>query len=87
MALLYLAEGLVTGFTDGWYDWVQPSSLFVSVAPPLIAVTLMVNLAIKLLDADPPVGQSQGESVSPALSVFHKKMPHHFGHDIITVRA
>jgi hypothetical protein len=32
MALLYLAEGLVTGFTDGWYDWVQPSSLFVSVA-------------------------------------------------------
>jgi hypothetical protein len=89
MASLYLAEGLATGFTAGWYAWVTPSSssLAVSVAPPLIAVTLMVNLAIKLLDADPPVGQSQGESVSPALSVFHKKMPHHFGHDIITVRA
>jgi hypothetical protein len=91
MALLYLAEGLVTGFTDGWYDWVQPSSLFVSVAPPLIAVTLMVNLAIKLLDADPPATEppehTQAEIASPALSALHKKIPHHLGHNIVTVRA
>lgn len=91
MALLYLAEGLVTGFTDGWYDWVQPSSLFVSVAPPLIAVTLMVNLAIKLLDADPPATEppehTQAEIASPARSALHKKIPHHLGHDVVTVRA
>lgn len=91
IATLYLAEGMVTGFKEGWRDWATPFSLVISVAPPLIAVTLAVNLAIRLLDPDPPAAdipqKPQKEIASPALSAFHRKIPQHLGQDIITVRA
>ncbi|MFK7753295.1 MAG: LytTR family DNA-binding domain-containing protein [Sedimentitalea sp.] len=82
---LYLAQGLATGFGPGWSDWAPFSSLVLSVAPSLVAVTLMVNLAIRLQNRDAPPGNAAPQT--PALSVLQRKLPHHLGHDIVTVRA
>lgn len=94
---LYLAEGLATGFSQGWLDWASFSSLVMSVAPPLVAVTFMVNLAIRLNEADrsragpatpnetASSNETDGKGVSPTL--LQRKLPPHLGHDIVAVRA
>lgn len=91
IATLYLAQGLVIGFEEGWYNWVSPGSLAASVAPPVIAVTLMVNLAIRLLDPEPSTKDLASamptDSAMPSLSALHRKLPTHLGHAIVTVRA
>jgi len=91
VGILYLAEGIVSGFAPGWTTWTTPASLFVSVAPTAIVVTVVVNMAIRLILVDPaerPATQSEdGTQVSQTLSVFHQKLPIHLGRDIVTIKA
>lgn len=88
---LYLAEGLATGFAPGWIHWLPLSKIALNVAPPLIAVTLVVNLAIELQDRKaalqaPAQPEPQVPNFGP-ITALQKKLPHHLGHDIVTVRA
>ena len=88
---LYFAEGLATGFGQGWSEWASFSSLMMSVAPPLVAVTFMINLAIRLNETErsrtdmAPPNETDGQIVSPSL--LQRKLPPHLGHDIVAVRA
>lgn len=88
---VYLAEGLATGFTDGWLDLSGFARLTLYVAPTLIAVTLVVHLIINMRPpAEGPQHPPPTAHVSrkaPPLTLLQSKLPHHLGHDIITVQA
>ncbi|EEB70665.1 sensory transduction protein LytT, putative [Ruegeria sp. R11] len=88
---IYLAEGIATGFAQGWFNAAGFATLVVSVAPPLIAVTLVVNALIEFQlrekepDALQPVADRSPEI--PPLTMLQSKLPHHLGHDIVSVQA
>ena len=88
---VYLAEGLATGFADGWLDLSGFLRLTMYVAPTLIAVTMVVHLVKNLQHHEPvtapapPVAPAHPATPSPTL--LQSKLPHHLGHDIIAVQA
>lgn len=88
---VYLADGLTTGFAEGWRDMAGFASLVMYVAPTLIAVTLVVHSIINIRQPDrtaaepeTPVGAERGTT---SLTLLQSKLPHHLGHDIISVQA
>ena len=88
---LYLAQGLVTGFAPGWTSWAPLSAVLISVAPSALAVSVFVELVLRLQQGDTSASSPSAESVEPvpALTItpFQKKLPAHLGHDIVAVRA
>lgn len=83
VATLFLAEGLATGFASGWVDVVTIPRLALSVAPPLIAVTVVVNAFIHYQHP----AQASPTVQAPALTLLQQKLPPHLGHDVIAVQA
>lgn len=90
VASIYLAEGLASGFAEGWLDLGRADGLALYVAPTLIAVTLIVNLIINLQHPDPappqPVSVPPPSGARPP-TLLQSKLPHHLGHDIVAVQA
>lgn len=88
---LYLAEGLATGFAPGWFDTAGFASLIMSVAPPLISVTLAVNALINFQRNEQTTERLQttiDDAYAKApLTMLQNKLPHHLGHEIISVQA
>lgn len=84
---IYLAEGLATGFAPGWSNMSGFGRLALYVAPTLIAVTLVVNLLIVLQGANEPSASADATPPPPTLTLLQSKLPHHLGHDIISVQA
>ena len=91
VATVYLAEGLATGFAPGWLIAYRPTTLISHVALSAITVTLIVNGLIEFrervrADAPPrPVAKEKNHTFTP--TILQCKLPHHLGHDIISVRA
>lgn len=87
---VYLAEGVATGFAPGWLKTVGATSLIASVAPPLVAVTVVVNALINYRtreeSGNAPAPTEAPESRAP-LTLLHKKLPEHLGSEIISVQA
>lgn len=85
---LYLAEGLATGFTAGWLTLADFPALLLSVAPTLVFVTLVVHAVIHYQDAEQGTGaDTQAPPTAPSPTLLQSKLPHHLGHDIISVQA
>lgn len=84
-ASVYLSEGIATGFEDGWRDGVGFFRLAMFVAPSLIGVTLAVNalFEFRIVGKEAPLP----ETPKRALTLLQSKLPHHLGHDIVTVQA
>ncbi|WP_299410844.1 LytTR family DNA-binding domain-containing protein [uncultured Roseobacter sp.] len=82
---IYLSEGIATGFEEGWLDGVGFFRLAMFVAPSLIGVTFVVNALFEFQ----VVGQERPvlEPAPQTLTLLQRKLPHHLGHDIITVQA
>ncbi|TNJ39151.1 LytTR family DNA-binding domain-containing protein [Phaeobacter sp. B1627] len=82
---VYLSEGIATGFEDGWLDGVSFFRLALFVAPSLIGVTLVVNALFEFR----VVGQDSAVLEPPPQSetLLQSKLPHHLGHEIVTVQA
>lgn len=82
---VYLSEGIATGFEEGWLDGVGFFRLAVFVAPSLIGVTLAVNamFEFRVVGQDRPATEPQAQT--PTL--LQSKLPHHLGHEIVTVQA
>jgi len=88
---VYLADVLVTGFERVGFELVPFPQLVIHVAPPIVAVTLIVNLVIRIQrSGQPAVGaETPGdgrEEASPS-TFLRGKLQHHLGQDIVTVRA
>ena len=91
VATVYLAEGLVTGFAPGWLKTYSLATLISHVALSVVAVTLIVNALIEFRDRG-RTDAAPGPAVNEKIHVFsstllQSKLPHHLGHDIISVRA
>lgn len=94
---IYLAEGVALGFAPGWSDDMPFWRLVASVAPPLLAVTLLIDLLFELRRRDAaraaPLEGAQESAVQeaqppiPRLTQLQSKLPHHLGHEIVTVQA
>lgn len=84
---IYLAEGLATGFAEGWNDVTLFGTLVLYVAPSLIAVTMVVNLIFHLQQPDPVSEYNDIRPAERTATLLQSKLPSHLGHDIISVQA
>ncbi|MFV1530322.1 MULTISPECIES: LytTR family DNA-binding domain-containing protein [unclassified Phaeobacter] len=88
---IFLAEGIATGFVQGWFETAGFTRLVVSVTPPLIAVTLVVNALIEfqLREQDSDVSKPSADSTAEIapLTILQSKLPQHLGRDIVSVQA
>lgn len=94
---IYLAEGVAVGFAPGWSDDMPFGRLVASVAPPLLAVTLLIDLLFELRRRDAaravPMEDVREDAApktpppAPSLTLLQSKLPHHLGHEIVTVQA
>lgn len=87
---IYLAEGVASGFASGWLNTANFGSLVKYVAPSVVAVTLVVNLIIEFQQRDSEksvAGGASAEDATPALTLLQSKLPHHLGHNIVSVQA
>lgn len=84
-ASVYLSEGIATGFEDGWLDGVGVFRLAMFVTPSLVGVTLAVNALFEFR----VVGQEELAPEAPQKTgtLLQSKLPHHLGHEIVTVQA
>lgn len=84
-ASVYLSEGVATGFKEGWLDGVGFFRLAMFVAPSLIGVTLVVNalFEFRVVGQTAPLQEAQPKT----LTLLQSKLPHHLGHEIVTVQA
>lgn len=91
-ASVYLAEGTVEGFAPGWVSEQPFARLFAYTAPTVIAVTMVVNIVIRYQTPETEA-EAEAEDVAdaaptrPPLTLLQSKLPHHLGHEIISVRA
>jgi len=88
---VYLADGLVTGFERVGFELIPFPQLVIHVAPPIVAVTLMVNLVIRIQRSGQPATGAEtpggGKEESAPLTFLRGKLPYRLGQDIVTVRA
>ena len=91
VATIYLSEGLATVFAPGWTMSYRPATLISHVALSAIAVTLIVNALIESRErgrADALRGPIANEKIRAfTATLLQRKLPHHLGYDIISVRA
>lgn len=86
---LYLAEWFATGFSEGWPGRPGFWPLFYSVAPAVIAMTLIVNALFHYLrpgrEAE-PAETGEAQQAQP-LTLLQSKLPLHLGREIVCVQA
>ncbi|MDE0698742.1 MAG: LytTR family DNA-binding domain-containing protein [Boseongicola sp.] len=91
VATVYLAEALVTGFAPGWFMSYRPATLIAHVALSAVAVTLIVNAMIEFRErerANLPSGPAaEGKPRATTPTLLQSRLPHHLGHDIVSVKA
>lgn len=84
---VYLSEGIATGFEAGWLDGIGFFKLAMYVAPSLIGVTLVVNALFAFRVVGEQSAQPVPAPVPQGVTVLQSKLPHHLGHEIVTVQA
>lgn len=87
---IYLAEAIAAGAPQSRLDLSDFWMLCLAVAPPLIAVTMLINGIIAYQSPDNKSqtyrSETQG-SASPGLTPLQSKLPLQLGHDIVSVQA
>lgn len=81
---IFLAEGLATGFAAGWAQGYDLGALVLSVAPPLVFVTLAVHAVLHHQGGD---ARADVPPAFSAASLLQGKLPHHLGREIVSVQA
>lgn len=84
---VYLSEGIASGFKDGWLEGVSFMRLAIYVAPSLIGVTLVVNALFEFRVVGQQMPTPEPEPEQPKITLLQSKLPHHLGHEIVTVQA
>lgn len=91
---IYLAEAIAAGTLETRLDLSDFWMLCLAVAPPLIAVTMLINGIIEYQSSDNQdqtfdgTQPSDEQQVTPLrLTPLQTKLPAHLGHEIVTVQA
>lgn len=84
---VYLAEGIVVGFEKRWIADQPFWHMLMLTAPSVIAVTLLVNTVIRYQSTEQDAKDAAPGPASLSPTILQGKLPHHLGHDIVSVRA